>query len=211
RLLYRYELNHPSLWCALQAIEKYLKAILLYNRQSTINIRHNIEEALRRVKSISDLNFTVPEDVENFIKYLNYFGQDRYLVQEFIVPEDYLLKLDKTVWYLRRYCYYLRGEKNGISMLHHNLKWINDPEFIEKPWKYEFPPGHKGYLEKIKEKDLPSKEALLWNNNYFAEPTSEPTSFKKRILIKESPLELHPECLEILRSLVYIPRQINDN
>jgi len=207
RVLYRYELDHPSLWCALQAVEKYLKAILLYNRRDVRKIGHDIEKGLKLVKDITDLNFTVPHDVKDFVKYLNAFGQDRYLVQEFVVPEDYLSRLDKTVWYIRRYCYYLRGEKDGVDMLPYNLKRINDSRFLKEPWKYEFPPGHGGYLEEVKEKDLPSKEGLLWNNNYFAVPKRERVSFKKRILIKKSPLELHPECLKALKNLICIPKK----
>jgi len=40
RIAYRKEFDQQFRWCSLQALEKYLKAILLYNRVSAKGIGH---------------------------------------------------------------------------------------------------------------------------------------------------------------------------
>lgn len=55
RIAYRKEFDQQFLWCSLQAIEKYLKAILIYNRVSTKGVSHNLVKALSRVKNIPEL------------------------------------------------------------------------------------------------------------------------------------------------------------
>ncbi len=64
RICYRYSLPQQFLWSALQTIEKYLKAILLYNRKSTINLSHNISKAYEEVLKISDISFDFPEEIK---------------------------------------------------------------------------------------------------------------------------------------------------
>jgi len=50
RIAYLKEFDQQFRWCALQALEKYLKAILLYNRVSAKGIGHNLVKGLNRVK-----------------------------------------------------------------------------------------------------------------------------------------------------------------
>ncbi|OGP57868.1 MAG: hypothetical protein A2162_02300 [Deltaproteobacteria bacterium RBG_13_52_11b] len=49
RQAYRMQFDSQFRWNSLQAVEKYLKAILLYNDRSTIGISHNLVEALKSV------------------------------------------------------------------------------------------------------------------------------------------------------------------
>lgn len=79
RIAYRKEFDQQFRWCSLQAIEKYLKAILLYNSVSSKRIRHDLIKALNRVQSIADLEFSVPSEIETFIQYISDYGADRYL------------------------------------------------------------------------------------------------------------------------------------
>lgn len=71
RMSYRAGLIEPFLWSGLHAIEKYLKAILLFNEKKSKKCGHNIEKLLSRVKAIEGLDLRLPENVESFIRYLN--------------------------------------------------------------------------------------------------------------------------------------------
>ena len=109
RIAYRREFDQKFRWCSLQAIEKYLKAIRLYNRVSSKGLSHNLDKALQRIYSISDLEFSLPSpDLEDFIIYISKYGSDRYLSHPTYLEKDAFFTLDKTVWCIRRYCFFMR-------------------------------------------------------------------------------------------------------
>lgn len=102
RALYRIGLDRQFLWAALQAVEKYLKAILLYHRIGIKGLRHDIWLALEKVRSVPQLTFEIPPSVENFVKQLAIQGSNRYFDRPINTDGMELLKLDHTVWYLRK-------------------------------------------------------------------------------------------------------------
>ncbi|MDP3612625.1 MAG: HEPN domain-containing protein, partial [Rubrivivax sp.] len=53
RLACRYELMPQFLWSSQQAIEKYLKAILLYNRVAAPKVGHDLEKAMKLTDGLS--------------------------------------------------------------------------------------------------------------------------------------------------------------
>ena len=55
RSIYRLGLSQQFLWAALQALEKYLKGILLFNDLSTKTIGHDIASAYAALSQISDI------------------------------------------------------------------------------------------------------------------------------------------------------------
>ena len=57
RLLYCNGLDQQFLWSAEQAVEKYLKAILLYNGINTADIGHLLTRAFDRLDAITDIQF----------------------------------------------------------------------------------------------------------------------------------------------------------
>ena len=107
RILYKVELGPQFLWSAHQAIEKYLKAIILYNDLSTKKIGHNLEKAFKQLDTIKEITFDFPNDIEDFIKYLNQQGNNRYFEKPAYAVGEELLMLDRTVWFIRRY-YFIR-------------------------------------------------------------------------------------------------------
>jgi len=78
RIVFRYGLEQQFLWFAQQSIEKYLKAILLYNRFDTRHYGHNLSEIYEALLKIPDIDFDFPEDIQLFIKYLDQYGFNRY-------------------------------------------------------------------------------------------------------------------------------------
>ena len=111
RGLYRLKLGPQFLWSAQQAIEKYLKGYTALQRPQRLkHIGHNLEKAFQNINVITDIQFDFPQDVVEFIRYINEHGGNRYFEKPTYTLGKELLILDKTIWHIRRYCYYMRGQ-----------------------------------------------------------------------------------------------------
>lgn len=163
RLLYRADLVPQFLWAAQQAVEKYLKAILLYSDISTKGLRHDLDSALDRLNAIKDITFDIPDRIKAFIHVLNEEGPNRYFEYPAVMDRYALHDLDRTVWCLRRYCQWLRGPSTGGSP--NPL-----PDHLAAIHAFPWPQRHRfriagGHLEEILSKPKhPQREALVWKN-----------------------------------------------
>jgi len=126
RMCYKSELYPQFFWAALQALEKYYKAILLYNRIKAKNVGHNLHKAQKLAK---DLPFEIrlSESSVEFIDEINNCGRFRYLEIPYEAIGYKLGFLDKTVWELRRYCRVLNyftdhNGKQNTSVLQKELQ-----------------------------------------------------------------------------------------
>ena len=151
RLLYCNGLDQQFLWSAEQAVEKYLKAILLYNGINTADIGHLLTRAFDRLDAITDIQFDLPDDTRDFLEYLQVYGTNRYLQHPSFTAGEELLRLDKTVWHIRRYCDYLRGEiKNSkgqrVDVLPAQLRRILNPRTLAQPHRFRI---MHGQLERV--------------------------------------------------------------
>jgi HEPN domain-containing protein len=79
RMALRVELVPQFLWSSLQAIEKYLKAILLLNRTPSTRATHGVSALLTRVENIRKLQFRISAAAREFVDYLDMYGRFRYL------------------------------------------------------------------------------------------------------------------------------------
>lgn len=205
RMSYRANLPAPFLWSSLQACEKYFKGILLFNRIASIDIRHNIKLALEKTEEIKDLNFSVSENVREFIEYLNNYGQNRYLEYSTHIDDYSLLKLDETVWSIRRYCRYTQGhfvssDGKNIQRLPFVKGEIAKHEQRGTWHNYKIPGG---LLEKLIEEGGESSKALIWNNFYFGKRHKKKIKeHKNNWSFTNSVLFHHPEIYPKLRELV---------
>lgn len=205
RVSYRAELAEPFLWCSQQALEKYLKAILLFNKRSAKRIRHDLEKALSRVNEITDIGFDLPEDIIRFVKYVNQFGANRYLEYSTYLRPKCLIELDRTVWYIRRYCYYMRGNikrRDGtcIPRLPFEVSKVHNKQYEKNPHTYRI---LGGYLENVIEKESEAFTQLTWKNFYYGRRKKK--RIKKYSYYSSSvnpTLTLHPEGYEVLQQLV---------
>lgn len=103
RLSYRHGLIPQFHWQALQALEKYIKAILLYNRIKAKDINHDLTKALKHTEKLPfDLNLSPSTD--ELIKHIDDFGRYRYLETSYFTHGPKLVQLDRAVWEIRRYC-----------------------------------------------------------------------------------------------------------
>ncbi|MEQ8693975.1 MAG: HEPN domain-containing protein [Gammaproteobacteria bacterium] len=210
RVAYRNEFDQQFRWCSLQAIEKYLKAVLLFNQRSAKGLGHNIDKALRRVISIDDLEFTVPDDVMEFVEFLSVYGPDRYLSHPTYLKPYALLTLDKSVWCIRRYCFYMRGEietQSGVKqLLPINKQRATNPYFEKNRHKYRL---LNGYLETVIDRKKPSYDALVWKNFFYGRVKKHRiNNFRSRMSSHNPTHNLHPEVFAELSDLVDFPAAV---
>lgn len=171
RMSYRIGLIEPFLWSSLHAIEKYLKALLLFNKKSAKGFNHNIVKLLNSAKEIEGLDLRLPAKAESFIKYINEFGENRYFEGSACLEEYALDSLDEVVWYIRRYCYD-RSAYEG-----YNLRKIEASDLEENPKEYRL---SGGLLEKIIKEKPRACRYLVWDNFFYGEQKMTRNNIRKR-------------------------------
>ncbi|MES2208515.1 MAG: HEPN domain-containing protein [Pseudomonadota bacterium] len=181
RMNYKMRLRQQFLWSGQQAVEKYLKSILLYNGKSARffddqgkkkEFGHNLILLNNEVNKISDLNYKLPNWSEEFILYLTELGGfNRYMTEISYSTPDGLHKLDELVWNIRKYCQYIPdrvlGHKNEIPKMKKSMiNYINNKSHKDNPNKFKLIGGE---LEKILElpNQDPARKALVWANLYY--------------------------------------------
>lgn len=196
-------------WQALHALEKYLKAILLYNRVPARKTGHSLSKALEKCKS---LPFTIrrSDSSNRFIDSLDQTARFRYLEVSYFISGPALLELDKAVWEIRRYCrvlaYDIRGPDGSIdNMLESQLRAIEQSE-RNLPQMFQNPGG---LLERIvADRKHPSRAALIRHNGFFGTQRRRSFTATSTTMAVNSPLYLHPEILDTVRKYVYLPDDV---
>lgn len=211
RAAYRMELYPQFMWAGLQAIEKYLKAILLYNRvpKPKKNLGHNLGEAMTLADKSLPFKIVLSKPSLEIIDYLDTVGRFRYLETPYHVRDRELLKLDKAVWELRPYCRVLNytidtGEKkvDALPLLLEQIKCSKDD-----PSQRIIIVG--GELEKILAKKAhPARAALVWKNMFFNGHKRKHVLWRSRTHFTNSPLSLNPELLDEVLKYVYLPKEV---
>ncbi len=211
RMAYRAELFSQFHWSALQAIEKYLKGILLLNRVKATDIKHNLAKALEHAKKLP-FDIKLSPSSEKLIKHLDTFGSFRYMESSYYLNGPILVELDKTVWEIRRYCtplnYEARSLTDGktVNMFDTELAHIKNSE-KEAPQKFRL--MGSGVIEGILEKkDHPAREPLIWQNAFFGSSTRKKVRMTVYSHATNSPLTLHPEILDEVIKYVYLPDKV---
>lgn len=212
RVCYRRGFDENFKWNSLQAIEKFLKAILLFNRLSAKGLGHDLCKAYERVVDIKDLGFELEQPQKNLINFLNSHGRDRYLSQSTYLKGEELLELDRTVWSIRRYCYFMRqtikirGREH--SLFENNKEKITSKKNLEAK---QLPQIQNGLLEKIISKRLPGYEDLVWKNFcYGRRRKKQIKNFTFRGSGKNPTHTLHPEIFSELCTYVDFPKEIRN-
>ena len=211
RLACRYELFPQFLWASQQAIEKYLKAILLYNRVKATKVKHDIKEALRLTKELP-FKIELSSRSQKFLALIAAYGEFRYLDVPFHVYGHVLIDLDLTVWELRRYCQVLNvfgkdlptEEQTLLNEAHARIAASN----TEARHKFRL---HNGLLESIiVNRSHPSREALLWQNPCFSARKRSMVRVKNHFNAQNPHLTHYPQMLEELLKYVFMPKKIAD-
>lgn len=163
RILLRGSLPDNFLWTSLHAIEKYLKATLMFNDLVNLkNCSHVIFPLLYEIEDRIGVSYNLEKDEIDFLFRVEEYGPRRYADGSHTFYNDDIFKYDAIIWELRRYCQSVNYSQSGKWMKDHLLKVMRDN-----------PRGLlvSGYLERIIANG-PSlydfqKESLLWNNPIF--------------------------------------------
>jgi hypothetical protein len=211
RLSYRAGLIPQFHWQALQALEKYLKAILLYNRIKANNINHCLGTALDHCEKLP-FQMIFSESTEEFMQHLDAFGRFRYLEQSYFIHGPKLLQLDKAVWEIRRFCKVMNydmplGDGKIRNMLEGELAIIKQSENLS-PQKFRI---IGGLLEKIVDnKRHCARSALIWQNGFFGKSIRKMAKPYEYFHATNAPLTLHPEVLDDVLEYVFLPKYVID-
>lgn len=169
RIVHKYDLWEQFYWMALQAIEKYLKAIILYHDGNTLRLGHDIVAALQTAESIKPLDMHISVRAKSFVAYLNGRGENRYFSYPLSTDGNELLHLDHTVWQIRRYCDdYFFPHDHPVLIKHSQarLAYVHEKALKDRA---KFRLVKNGYLEQILDsrKHRAVRDCLVWKNLYF--------------------------------------------
>ena len=212
RMSFKARLIEPFLWSSLHAIEKYLKAILLFNTVDTREFGHDIVKLLKGVKEIDGFEFTFTDRAESFITYLNEFGENRYLEWSASLDESDLEDLDHTIWYIRRYCFDINVEYKEGFFPYQDHDYFK--QYEEQPNKYKLRDGREGddLLEKIIKDKSDAYPHLVWQNQYFGQLRKKAIKSKVHRFSGINPtLFIFPdEAFDVLKDFVRFSKETKD-
>lgn len=209
RLAHRARLGPQFLWAALQAMEKYLKCILVLNRIAAPN-SHDLRELLDGFGRHARFQLRLSAATEQLIEHLDQYGRHRYFEASYVVEDLDLVKLDRAVWEVRRYAQVIDREVNsdsdeGVDLLRDRLAEIDDA-MQRPPQKFAI---HGGRLEAIIGKaDDPAREPLLWKNLFYGTRARTSVLLPTGFHAGNAPLLLHPEILDEVLKYVYLPKAV---
>lgn len=212
RVCWKTRLPHQFLWSSLQAIEKQLKAILLFNDRSAKGLGHNIDGALQKVCAITELRFDPPDVIRQFVRYLNVHAPNRYLERPFRVRGSEIFELDRAFWHFRRYCQDFRSTAEAIGKpidewLELHQRWFADPEHKRVPYRFRL---FGGYLEEVLDgKHGPEQyTALVWKNVYYGKRDKGRIEYQPLTWISEPAHIRHPDVFDELAEILDFPKDV---
>ena len=211
RLACRAELTPQFLWSAQQAVEKYLKAILVYNRRPAKKVGHCIATALKLAEAIQE-PFTIDLSARSrkFIGHVANYGEIRYIERSYFVDGYILVDLDLTVWELRRYCQVLNVFGKALPDQEQKLlaQALSDLRKSDVEPRYKFR-VHGGLIEQVrKDSRHPARSALLWNNLAFASRKRKTVKVRDHMAGCNALLDNYPEMLDELLKFVSLPKSL---
>ena len=208
RMAYRAQLYIQALWASQQALEKYIKAILLLRRIEWKKASHSLQKPLERLEQ--NLPLDLSKDVRNFIQFIDEWDADRYFTYSYGLGGLELLRLDRSVWEIRRYCIpYNRGKTpKGTSIEAIDLEHIHNAH-NHSPQHYS--PILAGFLDEVlRDGNSSARQALVWQNLYFGKSSRRSIrNFQQHHYSANSPLALYyDDLLDAVAKYVYLPPKI---
>ncbi|HEO1342706.1 TPA: HEPN domain-containing protein [Legionella pneumophila] len=191
-------------WSGLQAIEKYIKAILLFNRIPSIKMGHDLSKGLELLQNIS---FIKLENITNeIIQHFDAFGCNRYLTYSYVEIDYYLGNFDFAIWDIRKYCKSLNSKYSSKEdeLTQEQLLTIENSSIYDTKSAYI----QGGFIEEIlQNKKHPARKDLIWQNPCFLSKNRKTVKQSLSLNCVNSPLTLHPEHLDDLIRYVKLSKQ----
>ncbi len=169
RVSFKLNLREQFYWSALQAVEKYLKAILLFNQQKVKDLGHDIVKASKRVTDRTGVPLMLDESQLQFLELLQEFGNNRYGTRYTQIISAELERLDQTIWTIRNYARNISLAPDGVDKSDLYLKLLGQQNLADAPTSNQI---SGGALEKILSQDSDDalRRELVWCNKYYGGP-----------------------------------------
>jgi HEPN domain-containing protein len=200
RMSYRVDLTDQFLWSGLQALEKYLKATLLFNNVSTLKLSHRLDKAFQKLLDVHSANFDFSEGMAEFIEYLGDYGNNRYWEFPSHTGGYELSYLDLAVWNIRRYCQPIT--ETGVYAL------LNSPEVKKNRHEVRLA---RGFLESVlvEERKRDLRKALVWKNGCYGSRSRNVIRNYPVRIVSTNPVQFRdPECYFALKDYVQFPKDV---
>ena len=193
-MAHRAALLTQFMWASQQAIEKYLKCVLLLNRIRAKDVFHDLSGALSKINSSGKLTVDLTEETEKFIERLSDRGKYRYFEVPILVRGTELKTLDRAVWEVRRYC----TLETGLSQT--QLREGLAARRIRIAG---------GFLEDVIDNmHHPAREPLLWQNCFLGKRIRKTVRPTFGFQFRNAPLHLDPQILDEVLKFVFLPKDV---
>jgi hypothetical protein len=210
RLAYRARLVPQFLWSSLHCLEKYAKCILLLNRVDERGIKHEVTTAFDLLESEASIAVPLSPDASEFIQRLEVAGRFRYLEVSYVNEDFDIVRLDRAVWEVRRYCQtldlnpYARNGESYPSKAERLAQLVASTQSHTKGYEIQ-----GGWLEEVlANRQHPARSALVWNNLYAGSSRRKAVRLLPWWMGENAPLELYPHIAEEVTKYVFIPKEI---
>lgn len=169
RVSFRLNLREQFYWSALQATEKYLKAILLFNQQTVKGLTHSVVKANKRIKESTRVPLSFDEDQLQLLVVLEEFGNNRYVTRDTRIIGYELPKLDQLIWTVRHYAHSPSLDVDGVDKSEWYLQNLRPPNPADMPTSKQISDGK---LERILSRDSSDdlRKELVWCNQHYGRP-----------------------------------------
>ena len=192
RLAYHHGLMEPSLWQSQQALEKYLKCILLLHRIPALKLGHSLEEALSLIRSSGQVSLALTPATESLITHIEMYGAERYLTTSSMAFGRHVVSLDRAVWELRRFCTLDPAPRKLVL------------ELGKRPRRYSI----CGLREQVLSKKSETRRALVRENAFWGKGKKTVVKVPSWANRKNAPLSMHPEILPMAMKYIHIPKNL---
>ncbi len=194
RCLYQIGLRTQFYWCALHALEKYLKCILLFNRtdpsspigngMTLKHFGHDLVTMLKECECLKSIGFELSTENKLFVEQLSRASQgaNRYLSFSSTIGFESLDQLDNAVWEVRNWA---RDAHAFLQLFKQQSgKESSDPLiFYSEIGMAQL--GMINQLERLQSKNVPQhlekqSAALLTGNNFYVPFDGKPVPSQSR-------------------------------
>lgn len=214
RAVFRLGLIDQAMTFGQQAVEKYLKAIIVIHSELKVKPTHDLRHLLAQVEEIHDIPWDFREIERNVMADLDYFGGDRYFsISRSGRGEIDLMRLDYTIWSVRRYCQnfqYLREGRwgDGQEFMKY-AKWLGSDELrMGNPGLFRL--QHKGHIEEVldTEKHPKQRAALVWKNAFFSSRRRKAIRLRNGWWMRNATYFVFPDSLGFIEERIEFPKGI---
>jgi hypothetical protein len=164
------ELYPQAVWLAHQAVEKYLKSILLFRIMPANKYGHNLIQLYQSIQNDTRFPMHLPELVIKDLENLDTFGTNRYRERFLSCSQFPVYVIDRIIWHLRWYSQYVGctlGTYDDFNDSNFQLKRESITQNVGKIETVD----HQiqgGKLEKIlKVQGTKIRGTLIWKNLFF--------------------------------------------